>query len=69
MYELELGTWGDGTIRLYFEDSLHGNDRVFILDADGRAYEAFHDGDDERREPVDLVSVLRLMAQTPRKTD
>lgn len=59
--ELELLTWGDGTIRLSFWDSLHGQDRIFILEADGRAYEA---DEADTRTSVDLVLELRKMAMS-----
>lgn len=61
--QLELLVWGDGTIRLTYWDHMHGNDRVFLLDADGQAYETTSiDDTTETFAPVDLVAVLREMA-------
>lgn len=61
---MELGVWGDGTIRLAFWDSKNGDDRIFILNADGTASQS--SGDDEAGEevvtPVDLVAKLRELA-------
>ena len=56
---LELSSWGDGTIRLSFWDGDHGNDRIFILGEDGRAYV---EDDDDNRTPVDMIAELRAMA-------
>lgn len=56
--ELELLRWGDGTIRLYFEDYLEGKDRVFILWPDGTAAE-----DNDELTPVNLVLALRAMIE------
>lgn len=57
--ELELLRWGDGTIRLTYWDSIDGKDRIFILTADGQAFE--EDADDVRH-PVNLVTELHTMA-------
>lgn len=57
---LELTTWGDGTTRLAYWDTISGADRIFILGDDGQAYE---EDDDEQRRPVELVAVLRAMAK------
>jgi hypothetical protein len=67
MLELELGQWGDGTIRLAFWDSLHGADVFFVLSAGGKAYRAGDEQEDgsEVLTEVDLVEVLRAMAVTP----
>lgn len=66
---MELGTWGDGTIRLAFWDSMHGDDRIFILNEDGtvgqHTYVYESEDDEEGREvvtPVDLVAKLRELA-------
>lgn len=59
MIELELARGEDGIVRLYFEDRLHGNDRVFILSDDGKAYE--QDPGDETELEVSLVEALRAM--------
>lgn len=59
--EFELSQWGDGTIRLYFEDRIHGNDRVYILGEDGRVYR--EDGD--ALTLVDIVQELRFLALNP----
>lgn len=60
--ELELQQWGDGSIRLYYEAYRDGEDRVFVLSADGTAAEAtYGDGDKEVLTPIDLVSTLREM--------
>jgi hypothetical protein len=60
--ELELMQWGDGTIRLSYEDWKSGKDRVFILNADGTAHESTQneDGTETLRE-VNLIDELRLM--------
>lgn len=63
--ELELLKWGDGTIRLAYWDSLEGKDRVFVLNEDGTACESDHE-DAETLTPVDLVAVLRQMAEEVR---
>lgn len=61
---MELGTWGDGTIRLAFWDRMHGDDRIFILNEDGTTSQS--SGDDEAGEEVvtsvDLVAKLRELA-------
>ena len=62
--ELELLQWGDGEIRLSFEDRINGKDRHFILDADGCAYE---ESDDEDRHPVNLVAELRALYDEMRR--
>jgi hypothetical protein len=63
--ELELGTWGDGTTRLSYWDSMHGLDRHFVLNPDGTAVEAKTDdeGENETLEPINLVAVLRAMVE------
>ncbi len=62
---LELLQWGDGTIRLAFWDSLHGDDKIFILEESGQAFisEYTDDSDEEVRIPVDLVAELRKLAE------
>ena len=35
---LELSKWGDGTIRLTYWDSLHGEDVSYILNDDDKVY-------------------------------
>lgn len=62
--ELELLQWADGTVRLSYEDRIHGNDVHFVLGEDGRAFLAKVQPDEtETLEPVDLVLELRKMAQ------
>lgn len=56
--EFELLVWGDGAVRLTFEDRLEGNDIVFTLGEDGQA--RYWDGEDG--EPVNLVAELRKLA-------
>lgn len=53
-------SWGDGTVRLTFWNSLHGEDESFILDKDGQAYV-----EDEKgfRVSVNLVYKLRKLAK------
>lgn len=61
--EFELMEWGDGTIRLHYEDRLAGRDRSFVLTESGEAFEATRGEDyDETMTPVSLVLVLRAMA-------
>ena len=57
--EFEQNEWGDGTIRLYFEDTLHGQDLVFVLHADGTVREVVIRGEEETTVPVDLATALR----------
>jgi hypothetical protein len=60
--ELELLVWGDGTTRLTYEDYMEGKDRVFLLDANGNAFETQSNADDtETLTPVNLVLILREM--------
>jgi len=56
---LELMEWGDGTVRLAYWDSLHGEDESFILH-DGEAYV-----EDEKgfRVSVNLVDELIRMVK------
>jgi hypothetical protein len=62
-WQLELSTWGDGTVRLAFWDSLHGHDEVFRLNEDGTADRSTgfidEDSDEESWMRVDLSSSLR----------
>jgi hypothetical protein len=60
--ELELLEWGDGTIRLSYEDWQHGLDRHFTLCIDGSCEETIiaEDGN-ESHQVVNLVLVLREM--------
>lgn len=58
---VELGQWDDGSIRLALWDSMHGNDRVFVLLADGTARESDRE-EVETLTPIDLIAVLRAMA-------
>ena len=55
---LELMTWGDGTIRLTFWDSLHGDDKSYVL-GDGVVCLSSADG---VMTPVDLAVELRKLA-------
>ena len=57
---LELMVWGDGTIRLSWWDSLHGEDKVFVLDDDGNAY---MQDDDGSKVEIPLVLDLRDLAK------
>lgn len=57
-WELELIEWGDGTTRLSFWDSLHGEDRIFILKPDGTAEEEVTIGDRDEVQSVNLVTEL-----------
>lgn len=61
--ELELLQWGsDMTIRLTYEDFIHGKDRVFLLAEAGLAFEVSQNDDDtETFTPVNLVETLRTM--------
>lgn len=61
--ELELLQWGsDMTIRLSYEDRMHGADRVFLLAEGGLAFEATQNDDDtETFTPINLVTTLREM--------
>lgn len=56
--ELELRPWGDGRLRLSFEDRIEGKDRHFILESDGTAYEEREDKDCAA---IDLVTELRAL--------
>lgn len=61
---LELSRHSGGIIDLYYEDRINGKDRLFRLGTDGLAYEVTYDDDDnEVFTPVNLVDVLRAMAQ------
>ena len=55
---LELMTWGDGTIRLTFWDSLHGDDKSYVL-GDGFVYLSNESG---TMTPIDLAVELRKLA-------
>lgn len=60
--EFELFQWGDGTIRLSFEDRIEGKDRHFILLEDGTVEEATeNESGEETRAPVNLAIELRNM--------
>jgi hypothetical protein len=69
--ELELSDWGDGSVRLTFWDSMHGDDRVFVLLEDGTAAKAIQteiagevEGEFdyiEHFEPCNLVWALRAL--------
>ncbi len=61
--DLELYEWGDGTIRLTYEDYMHGLDRHFVLCADGSCEEVTTNDGSETRTMVNLVMVLRSMLQ------
>ena len=62
---LELMVWGDGTIRLTYWDSMHGNDRIYVLGRTGLAFCSSHDGDAETLTVIDnLVLELRELAKT-----
>lgn len=58
--EFELLQWGDGSIRLSYEDHLHGHDRVFVLKADSTTWESDR-GEAEILTQVNLVAILRAM--------
>lgn len=60
--EFELFKWGDGTIRLSYEDYMHGHDRHFILLEDGTVQESVTQEDDsEVLVTVNLAIELRKM--------
>lgn len=61
--ELELyQQLGDGSIRLSYEDYMHGKDRMFVLLPDGTAREAVDDDDGyEVLTPIHIVLVLRAI--------
>lgn len=67
--DFELLKWGDGTIRLAYWDSLHGDDILFVLDENGKAYRARQHEDMEGAEYVEeanLIEELRKLASVPR---
>lgn len=66
---IELLKWGDGTIRLAFWDSLHGDDAIFVLWKNGQAFRSeveYASPDDEvgmhHMTPVNLVRELYSLA-------
>ena len=62
--DFELLKWGDHTIRLSHWDSLHGVDKIYILNKDGTVDVEWADSEDEKvyRHPVNLVQELRELA-------
>lgn len=63
LIDLELGQWGDGSIRLAYWDHLEGKDRIFVLLGDGTAREATSmDENNEELIAIDLIATLRAMA-------
>ena len=62
---MELIDLGDGTTRLTFWDSLHGDDLIFDLRADGSTWlqTGFDKDDKETFTQVDLVAELRRLAK------
>lgn len=68
--ELELSQWGDESVRLSFEDYLHGEDRTFVLNADGTAARAeYQDDGSEILMPVNLVEALRELLEWKQARD
>ena len=62
--EFELTVWGDGTIRLYAENTITGGDIVIVLEEDGgHLVTAINADGTEIRTPIDLVAYLRTTAQ------
>lgn len=49
-WQLEFGEWGDGSLRLAFWDSFHGEDRIYRLDPDGTIWRLSPDLTEEDRE-------------------
>lgn len=62
---LELMEWGDGTIRLTYWDSLHGENESYILDADGQAY---IEDEKDFRVSINLVEKLRKLIKKSNKS-
>ena len=60
--QLELGVWGDDSVRLAFWDAIHGDDKIFVLNEDSTASKSRWLDDDEQFTEVDLVAELRKMA-------
>lgn len=59
--DLELSTWGDDSIRLAFWDSIHGKDRIYILNADGSAHFAQPTDDPEGESDEEALTVVELV--------
>lgn len=60
--DLELVALNDGVVYLDYWDSIHGQDRVFELRADGTAHEIGYDEKNAAQYTrIDLVAELRAM--------